>query len=96
MEKSSTDSVLTRVLVWTVQTACNSVKIPHSSKNPGKKFYFLVCVKSLLSESSIVLDLRWRHDLTKFGQNLLFFIYFFLDGVIQDVFFLVKVRLITK
>lgn len=46
-----------------------------------------MCVKSLLSGSSIVLDLRWRHDLTKFEQNLLFFIYFFLDGVIQDVSF---------
>lgn len=46
-----------------------------------------MCVKSLLSGSSIVLDLRWRRDLTKFVQNLLFFIYFFLDGVIQDVSF---------
>lgn len=56
-----------------------------------------MCVKSLLSGSSIVLDLRWRRGLTKFVQNLLFFIFFFfLDGVIQDVFFLVKVRLITK
>lgn len=47
-----------------------------------------MCVKSLLSGSSIVLDLRWRRGLTKFVQNLLFFIFiFFLDGVIQDVSF---------